>query len=169
MKITSRFIEEMYGFRINLPKALKPRVKLTIGWAQPYPIFFPWGYIGGIIRVSKEDLRLRKTGYNFKIFGRYVSIGWPIVFRTVSLGYKTKWRSDDYRFEWSPSAALYFFKFEIRITIVPPKGYKNFVDDYWEQVLFLRHYGYNIDQAEENWGWMDNGESTWNLSAYLDN
>lgn len=54
-----------------------------------------------------------------------------IGFDFVRLGWKTKWRSDDYRFEWSPMISFVFFKWQIAIIFVAPHA-----DHYWESWLY---------------------------------
>ena len=54
-----------------------------------------------------------------------------IGFDFVSLGWKTKWRSDDYRFEWSPIISFVFFKWQIAVTFVAPHA-----NHYWESWLY---------------------------------
>ena len=54
-----------------------------------------------------------------------------IGFDFVRLGWKTKWRSDDYRFEWSPMISFVFFKWQIAVTFVAPH-----LNHYWESWLY---------------------------------
>ncbi len=54
-----------------------------------------------------------------------------IGFDFVRLGWKTKWRSDDYRFEWSPMISFVFFKWQIALIFVAPHA-----DHYWESWLY---------------------------------
>jgi hypothetical protein len=54
-----------------------------------------------------------------------------IGFDFVPLGWKTKWRSDDYRFEWSPMISFVFFKWQIAVTFVAPH-----LNHYWESWLY---------------------------------
>ena len=54
-----------------------------------------------------------------------------IGFDIVRLGWKTKWRGDDYRFEWSPMISFVFFKWQIAVTFVAPHA-----DHYWESWLY---------------------------------
>jgi hypothetical protein len=53
-------------------------------------------------------------------------------FSSCDLGYKTKWDSDDFRFEWSPVYSFVFFGYQIALTIAAP----NDADAYWEAWLY---------------------------------
>jgi hypothetical protein len=54
-----------------------------------------------------------------------------IGFNFVGLGWKTKWKHDDYRFEYSPMISFVFFKWQIAITFVAPH-----IMHYWEPWLY---------------------------------
>lgn len=54
-----------------------------------------------------------------------------IGFNFVSLGWKTKWRSTDYRFESNPVWSFVFFGYQIAITFVPIEPHH-----YWECWLY---------------------------------
>ena len=54
-----------------------------------------------------------------------------IGFDFVSLGWKTKWQHDDYRFEWSPRWSFVFFGYQIAVTFVPIE-----YNHYWECWLY---------------------------------
>jgi hypothetical protein len=54
-----------------------------------------------------------------------------IGFDFVGLGWKTKWTSTDYRFEWSPVWSFVFFGYQIAITFVPIEPHH-----YWECWLY---------------------------------
>jgi hypothetical protein len=54
-----------------------------------------------------------------------------IGFDFVDLGWKTKWTSTDYRFEWSPVWSFVFFGYQIAITFVPIEPHH-----YWECWLY---------------------------------
>jgi len=93
--------------------------KIAIGT----PYFFP-----RITRKSKT-----KPGYMEFIPKR-------IGFDFVSLGWKTKWEPDDYRFEWSPMWSFVFFKWQIAVTFIAPEIYQ-----YWE--CWLNYY-YKTDKTK---------------------
>jgi hypothetical protein len=52
-------------------------------------------------------------------------------FNYTGLGWKTKWRPDDYRFEWSPVFSFVFLKWQIAITFIAPEFHH-----YWECWLY---------------------------------
>jgi hypothetical protein len=52
-------------------------------------------------------------------------------FNYTSLGWKTKWKRDDYRFEWSPVFSFVFFKWQIAISFIAPECHH-----YWECWLY---------------------------------
>ena len=70
----------------------------------------------------------------------------------TSLGWKTKWTSHDYRFEWSPSLSIVIFGKQLFISILPNiEKYKRFNQDvmkincYWESWL---NWEYNTDKTK---------------------
>ena len=54
-----------------------------------------------------------------------------IGFDFVGLGYKIKWSSTDYRFEWAPLISFVFFKWQIAVIVTAPEQHH-----YWEAWLF---------------------------------
>lgn len=54
-----------------------------------------------------------------------------IGFDFVGLGWKTKWKNTDYRFEWNPLWSFVFFGYQIAITFVPIEPHH-----YWECWLY---------------------------------
>jgi hypothetical protein len=52
-------------------------------------------------------------------------------FNYTGLGWKTKWKRDDYRFEWSPVFSFVFFKWQIAISFTAPECHH-----YWECWLY---------------------------------
>lgn len=57
-----------------------------------------------------------------------------IGFDFVSLGWKTKWTSTDYRFEWAPRISFVFFGYQIAATVVTVDS-----DVYWEAWLYYEN------------------------------
>ena len=78
------------------------------------PYFFP--------RRWKKDKN--KPGY-------LKAVPKKIGFDFVSLGWKTKWRPDDYRFEWAPTWSFVFFKWQIAVSFIAPEQ-----SHYWESWLY---------------------------------
>ena len=66
-----------------------------------------------------------------------------IGFDFVDLGWKTKWNSTDYRFEYAPLISFVFFKFQFVIFFVVPE-----VDHYWEAWLY---YERNTDKTKSQY------------------
>lgn len=65
-------------------------------------------------KINSSFAQPKKIGFNF-----------------VSLGWKTKWERDDYRFEWSPVWSFVFFKWQIAVTFVAPE-----MQHFWECWLY---------------------------------
>lgn len=116
-------------------------------------------------RFKNLPMARRCKDWTFKLFGNWywLSIGWPIAYKEVELGWKDKWNSP--RYEWGPYKVWNFFKWQYCIFYQPPT--KN-VDKYWEMYLWWRYYTEDRDiiKAKETWGWV-NAEtkvSTWDES-----
>ena len=61
-------------------------------------------------------------------------------FHFTSLGWKTKWTADDYRFEWNPCISIVLFGKQLFIGIVPNVGKDTLrYDTYWESWLKYEH------------------------------
>ena len=90
---------------------------------------------------STEDFNKRNPEYTRKvrpydeIFADKMKSSYAVPkkigFDFVRLGWKTKWRSDDYRFEWSPMISFVFFKWQIAVIFAAPH-----LDHYWESWLY---------------------------------
>ena len=61
-------------------------------------------------------------------------------FSSCGLGWKTKWRRDDYRFEFNPVLSFVCFGYQIAVTVVTEHS-----DQYWES--FLAYY-YETDKTK---------------------
>lgn len=68
-------------------------------------------------------------------------------FQFTTLGWKTKWTPEDYRFEWSPMFSIVLFGKQICIWIMPNIGDVSTiaVDCYWEAYLI---YKYKTDKTK---------------------
>jgi len=111
---------------IYLKTYFSPFKPLTLEWyigkiAIGTPYFLP----RRMIKSKKGSLIFvpRKLGFNF-----------------VNLGWKTKWKDTDYRFEWSPVWSFVFFKWQIAVTFIAPH-----MDHYWECWLY---YTRNTDKSK---------------------
>lgn len=63
-----------------------------------------------------------------------------IGFSYCSLGWKTKWTSDDFRHEWNPVFSFVFFSYQIALTV-----YSKYHSHYWEPWLY---YEYETDKTK---------------------
>lgn len=115
------------------------------------PYFFPRKWvkatpalaIKAAVRNSREARQWNKNNPNYprkeksfrelydESLTRLHAVPKKIGFDFVPLGWKTKWRSDDYRFEWSPMISFVFFKWQIAVTFVAPE-----MHHYWECWLY---------------------------------
>lgn len=101
---------------------ITPKIKFYLGKLQyGTPIFYPRKWV-----ENKE-----KTGY-------LKTIPKKIGFDFVGLGWKTKWKDTDYRYEWSPIWSFVFFKWQFCVLFIVPHPY-----NYWESWLY---YERNTDK-----------------------
>jgi hypothetical protein len=88
----------------------RPKLKWYFGEvAIGTPYFLPRKWINNPDKPGYEMAIPKKIGFDF-----------------VGLGYKTKWSSTDYRFEWQPLISFVFFKWQIAVIIEVPHP-----DHYW--------------------------------------
>jgi hypothetical protein len=89
----------------------------------------------------------RKIKSYEELYKEYMKYSYPIPrkigFDFVRLGWKTKWREDDYRFEWGPMLSFVFFGYQIAIMVKAPEQ-----DHYWEAWLY---YEYSTDDRLPKW------------------
>ena len=110
---------------MNFLKALvspfKPfKLKFYIGKTQiGVPYFLPRKW------VTDPD----KPGY-MKAIPRKIG------FDHCGLGWKTKWTETDYRFEWCPIWSFVFWRWQIAVSFVGPRGHVGINDAYWEAWLY---------------------------------
>lgn len=76
---------------------------------------------------SYDEIYQEKMNYNFPVS---LKVG----FDYCSLGWKTKWRHDDYRFEWNPVFTFVFFGYQIAATV-----YHKHSSHYWEAWLYYEY------------------------------
>jgi len=67
--------------------------------------------------------------------GRMKFVDKKIGFDFCKLGWKTKWRDNDIRFEWGPIFSFVFFGYQLAITLNVPEQ-----DHYWESWIFYTLY-----------------------------
>jgi hypothetical protein len=103
---------------------VRPKLRFYFGKiAIGVPYFFPR-------RIVKDPQKPGYSKFVEKKFGFYF----------CRLGWKTKWTSSDYRFEWSPVFSFVCFKYQLAITVVTREP-----DHYWESWLF---YHYSTDKSK---------------------
>jgi hypothetical protein len=132
-------------FKVIIPKLYIG--KIAIGT----PYFFPRVWVKGnhnlihegVLRRIKETKsfnernqeykRKEKSYYELYEEMKTYSFAVPkkIGFDFVSLGWKTKWETDDYRHEWNPMWSFVFFKWQIALLFVPKH-----CTHYWECWLY---------------------------------
>lgn len=81
----------------------------------------------GKIEVGTPYFLPRKWVNNPNKPGYMMAVPKKVGFDFVGLGYKTKWNSTDYRFEWAPVWSFVFFKWQIAITFNAPHPYHYWV------------------------------------------
>lgn len=138
---------------------IKPKKRYYIGRIRyGCPYFYPWNFNQTILTIRKKKPEYLRCKY-FKLFGYYISYGWPVLVRKYRLGWKDKFESP--RFEWAPSFQIYFFFWQFCIWWVAPDGDN---DLYYEMWLWYDKYcDKDIVKAKDTWGWVDydTKESTW--------
>lgn len=135
-----------------------PKKKYYLGkiiFGTPY--LYPRKFIQTIFSIKKVKPKYDRNP-NFNLFGYHISYGWPIYFTKHELGWKDKFNSP--RFEWCPSYYLFFFKWQLVISLHAPDDDN---DHYYEMILwYLKYSDKDIEKARETWGWVDrDGNSTW--------
>jgi len=93
----------------------RPKLKWYIGEiAIGTPYFYPRKTVKDPDKPGWLKFVPKKIGFDF-----------------VGLGYKIKWSSTDYRFEWAPLISFVFFKWQIAVIVTAPEQ-----SQYWEAWLF---------------------------------
>ena len=129
-----------------------PKIKFYCGKiALGTPYFFPRKWVKGTPKLAiKSAVRKMRETRNWnkfnptyprretpfrELYDRSLSSLHPIPkkigFDFVRLGYKTKWRHDDYRHEWNPMISFVFFKWQIAVMMIPEHD-----NHYWESWLY---------------------------------
>jgi len=140
---------------------VRPKIRLYIGkTAIGTPYFFPRRWVKAtpeLAHKAVEDYIKREENYNkanpnyarkIKPYNevyqeklRYeYAIPKKIGFDFVDLGWKTKWKETDYRFEWNPVWSFVFFGYQIALTFTPVES-----SHYWEAWLY---YTRNTDKSK---------------------
>ena len=130
--------------------------KIKIG----VPYFYPRKWVkatpelrrkAALDKIKSEE-RYNKSNPNYarkiksfdELYEEYKNYTFPIPlkvgFSYCGLGYKTKWTSTDFRYEWGPVLSFVFFGYQIALMV----GQKN-VSHYWESWLY---YEYATDKTK---------------------
>ena len=147
--------------RFRWVKAMfSPFKPLTIKWyvgkiAVGIPYFFPRKWV----KFTKEDALEKATKVTQmsgsiyygkdpntlidEFMGYTKPVPLTVGFSYCSLGYKTKWTSTDFRYEWPPIFSFVFFGYQIAATIGP--AVPNAASHYWECWLY---YEYATDKTK---------------------
>jgi len=80
----------------------------------------------------KHRVRSLDEVYQEKLRSKF-AVPKKIGFDFVELGWKTKWSSTDYRFEWAPLISFVFFKWQIAVIVIAPEQHH-----YWEAWLYYQ-------------------------------
>ena len=152
MRKIKYFINDLDFLRAyNSPFKL-PSIKLYVGkTAIGTPYFLPRRWVKGTparaveatVKYMRERREFNKRNpeyarelkqfreiYEDKLRSSY-TVPKRFGFDYTGLGWKTKWKPDDYRFEWSPVFSFVFFKWQIAITFIAPEYHH-----YWECWLY---------------------------------
>lgn len=156
--------------RIRILRELKgvfepPRKSYYFGeiiYGMPY--FHPRNHNPYGITVCRSENKMKyNRNFNFDKFGWNITLGFPIIMKTLQLGWKDKYNTP--RMEWVPGFYLYFFKWQFCIFWNSPKCNTERTSDlYWEMVLWWLEYSdKDILRAEKTWSWIDSktNKSTW--------
>jgi hypothetical protein len=85
------------------------------------------------VQVSDKQL--------FEMYKKYSKpVPLKVGFSYCSLGWKTKWTSEDFRHEWNPILSFVFFGYQIALTFYSP-----YHSHYWEPWLY---YEYATDKTK---------------------
>jgi len=134
------FILKFEFLKIYFSPFKPPKIKLYIGKVSiGVPVFYPRKWVAftkkdALIKAQKviEDKKsiyykkdLQSVSEKFIDYSKAVPK--KIGFDFVPLGWKTKWSSTDYRFEYSPVWSFVFFKWQIALIFIAPEE-----THYWE-------------------------------------
>lgn len=146
------FIKDLDFFRAYNSPFKPPSPKLYIGKvAIGTPYFLPRRWVKGTpTRALDAAVKYRKERKEFnernpeyarpiksfrEIYEDKLKCSYAVPkrfgFNYTGLGWKTKWKRDDYRFEWNPVFSFVFFKWQIAISFIAPEFHH-----YWECWLY---------------------------------
>jgi hypothetical protein len=149
-----KYIEKYRFLKVFLSPFKRPKIKFYFGkitFGTPY--FYPRKWVKTskkkaheitLEKIKKFEEKSKKhPEYNHiptyediykNVINSHHAVPKKIGFDFVSLGYKTKWSHDDYRFEYGPLFSFVFFKFQFVIYLKVPE-----INLYWEGWLFYEN------------------------------
>lgn len=154
-KLKYRYKQTMLWLGV-LNSPFKPfKLKLYMGKvAVGVPYFLPRKWVKFTEKDIQDAIARHKANKNYvqnlddKLYEMYKGYQKPVTlkfgFNSCGLGWKTKWDSQDIRFEWSPVFSFVFFGYQIAITVIHEHP-----DHYWPAWLFYHLHTYKILSKEE--------------------
>lgn len=104
------FLSKFEWMKVYFSPFKPPIPRLYIGEvAIGVPYFYP-----RVVNKKTNKFKPKKIGFDF-----------------VGMGWKTKWKNTDYRFEYRPTWSFVFSKWQIAVTFIAPEQHH-----YWECWLF---------------------------------
>ena len=146
------FIKDLDFLRVYNSPFKAPKLKWYCGKiALGTPYFYPRKWVNGtpklihdaVLKHIEKEKRYNELNPNHartiksydELYEERKSYSYAVTkkigFDFVSLGWKTKWRSNDYRHEWNPLISFVFFKWQIAIMMIPEHDMH-----YWESWLY---------------------------------
>lgn len=123
---------------------IRPKLRLYVGKLRHgTPYFYPrnwvkFTYKDCLRKATEETSNINHIYYGFnplditdKYKGYSKAVPKKIGFDFVNLGWKTKWKHDDFRWEWGPLWSFVFFRWQICIFFYVPEP-----SHYWASWLY---------------------------------
>jgi hypothetical protein len=129
----------------------RPQISLYMGKTQVgVPYFYPRKWVKYTEEDIQKAMEKHRSNKNYvqhidsKLYDMYKNYGKAVPLKVgfdwCSLGWKTKWHSDDFRHEWNPTLSFVFFGYQIALTVYSPHH-----SHYWEPWLY---YEYATDKTK---------------------
>ena len=183
MRKLKYILEDLRWLKV-LNSPFKPfNVKLYIGKTKVgIPYFLPRKWVKATPKLQtkaaldkiKSEERYNKSNPNYtreiksfeELYEDYKNYRFPVPlkvgFSYCGLGYKTKWTSTDFRYEWGPVLSFVFFGYQIALMV----GHKH-SSHYWESWLY---YEYATDRTKSKHERIEQCRKefpqTWTISSY---
>jgi len=183
MRKLKYILEDLRWLKV-LNSPFKPfNVKLYIGKTKVgIPYFLPRKWVKATPKLQtkaaldkiKSEERYNKSNPKYareiksfeELYEDYKNYSFPVPlkvgFSYCGLGYKTKWTSTDFRYEWGPVLSFVFFGYQIALMV----GHKH-SSHYWESWLY---YEYATDRTKSKHERIEQCRKefpqTWTISSY---